>query len=298
MIDAAAPEWLRRALAVRPEQRAVEVEGATVRYRAWGPVGAPGLVLVHGGLAHARWWDHIAPLLGRHRVLAPDLTGHGDSTWRDEYDTTQWAREIAAVIRDDGLTRPVVVGHSMGGLPAVTAALDMGDALSGVATIDVRFNDGEWPAREKPSDRFASLEDGIARFAPIASRVGIEVDPAIQRHVAATSLTWDGDAWRWKRADSYGIRRVPLRRLLPDVRVPLAIIRTDHGLVTPEAAIEMQQLIPAPSVVTTVPEAGHNPMLEQPLALVGVLRALLDGWWPTPSSTSGRPSDAGRSNTE
>jgi pimeloyl-ACP methyl ester carboxylesterase len=277
--------WLRRALAVRPEERAVEVEGAAVRYRAWGQAGAPGVVLVHGGLAHGRWWDPIAPLLGGYRVLAPDLTGHGDSDWRDEYDTGQWARELQAVIRDDGLERPVVVGHSMGGLPAVTAAVEARDAFSGVATIDVRFNDGEWQARDKPSERFEALEDGIARFTPIAARDGVEVDPALLRYVAEMSLRRDGDAWRWKRSDNYAINRILLRRLLPDLRVPFAIVRTDHGLVTPEAAREMQQLTPARSVVTTVPEAGHNPMLEQPLALVGVLRALLDGWWSMPGRT-------------
>jgi pimeloyl-ACP methyl ester carboxylesterase len=284
MTDSTGPEWLLRALAVRPDERAVEVEGATVRYRAWGAPDAPGIVLVHGGLAHGRWWDAIAPLLGGYRVVAPDLTGHGDSDWREQYDTEQWAREIAAVIREERLDRPVIVGHSMGGLPAVTAAIQLGDVLTGVATVDVRFNDGEWPAREKLSERFALLEDGIAQFAPIASRDGVEVDAALQRHVAETSLRWDGDAWRWKRSDSYGIHRIPLRRLLPDLRVPFAIVRTDHGLVTPEAATEMQHLTPARTVVTTVPEAGHNPMLEQPLAFVGVLRALLDGWWAMPGS--------------
>jgi pimeloyl-ACP methyl ester carboxylesterase len=255
-------------------------------------MGAPGVVLVHGGLAHARWWDAIAPLLRGYRVLAPDLTGHGDSAWRSHYDTEQWARELAAVIRDDGLERPVVVGHSMGGLPAVTAAVELSDALSGIATVDVRFHDGEWPARDKPSERFATLEDGIAHFAPVASRAGLDVDPALQRHVAETSLRWDGDAWRWKRADSYGIRRIPLRRLLPELRAPLAIMRTDHGVVTPEAAAERQRLTPGRAVVTTVPEAGHNPMLEQPLAFVGVLRALLDGWWSMPGSPSDGSDDA------
>src|SRR6185312_5755900 len=113
------------------------------------------------------------PLLGAYRVLAPDLTGHGDSDWRSAYDTEQWARELSAVIRDDELERPVVVGHSMGGLPAVTAAVEFGDAFSGVATVDVRFHDGEWPGREKPSARFATIEDGVAQFAPVASRRGI-----------------------------------------------------------------------------------------------------------------------------
>jgi pimeloyl-ACP methyl ester carboxylesterase len=282
MTEPIAPAWLRRALATRPEERSVEVEGACVRYRAWGAVGAPGVVLVHGGLAHGRWWDHVAPLLGGYRVLAPDLTGHGDSDWREVYDTAQWAREIAAVIRDDGLVRPVVIGHSMGGLPAMTTAIELGDALTGVATIDVRFNDGEWPARDKRSERFASVSEGVARFAPVAYQTGLEVDAALQRHVAETSLRWDHDAWRWKRADRYGIHRVPLRHLLPQLHAPLAIVRTDHGLVTPEAAAEMQRLTPACSIVTSVPEAGHNPMLEQPLAFVGVLRALLDGWWAMP----------------
>jgi pimeloyl-ACP methyl ester carboxylesterase len=282
MTESAGPTWLRRALAVQPEEKSVDVEGARVRYRAWGAPGAPGVVLVHGGLAHARWWDHIAPHLHGYRVLAPDLTGHGDSEWREGYDTTQWARELAEVIRDDALERPVIVGHSMGGLPAVTAAVHLGDALTGVATIDVRFNDGEWPGRDKPSDRFASVAEGVARFAPIAAQSGVEVDAALQRYVAKTSLRWDHDAWRWKRADSYGIQRTPLRELLPQLQVPLAIVRTDHGLVTPGAAVEMQQLTPARSVVTSVPEAGHNPMLEQPLAFVGVLRALLDGWWSMP----------------
>jgi pimeloyl-ACP methyl ester carboxylesterase len=298
MTESTGPEWLRRALDTTPEERAVEVEGATVRYRAWGRRGDPGVVLVHGGLAHARWWDAVAPLLPGYRVVAPDLTGHGDSGWRDDYDTDQWAREIAAVIRDDGLLRPVIVGHSMGGLPAVTAGVHLGDALTGVATVDVRFNDGEWPARHKASERFATVDEGVARFAPIAATASISVEPALQRHVAETSLRWDEDAWRWKRADSYGIRRTRLRALLPDLRVPLAIVRTDQGLVTPDAAAEMQELSPARSVVTTVPEAGHNPMLEQPLAFVGVLRALLDGWWSMPGSTTERQGDARRSTTE
>jgi pimeloyl-ACP methyl ester carboxylesterase len=288
------PAWLRRALAERPEEKFVDVEGARVRYRAWGEAGAPGVVLVHGGLAHARWWDHIAPQLSGYRVLAPDLTGHGDSEWRAGYDTTQWARELAAVIRDDVLTSPVIVGHSMGGLPAVATAIALGADITGVATVDVRFNDGEWPAREKTSERFATVEEGIANFAPISSQPDLEVEATLHRHVAKASLRWDHDAWRWKRADSYGIHRIPLRQLLPQLDAPLAIIRTDHGLVTPEAASEMQRLTPARSVVTSVPEAGHNPMLEQPLAFVGVLRALLDGWWAMPADISQRPESSRR----
>ena len=55
--------------------------------------------------AHSGWWDHIAPFLSRtHRVIAPDLSGHGDSDCRDAYDLDIWAQELLAV--------PAAAGHS------------------------------------------------------------------------------------------------------------------------------------------------------------------------------------------
>ena len=80
--DQQVPDWFARAIAQAPEHRDVVVAGARVAYRAWGPAGAPGVVLVHGGAAHSGWWDHVAPLLTGHRVVALDLTGHGDSDRR------------------------------------------------------------------------------------------------------------------------------------------------------------------------------------------------------------------------
>ena len=74
-----APEWFQRALAVPFEDRTVTVEGAAIHYLAWGRPGAPGLVFVHGGGAHAHWWTHVAArYASRFRVAALDLSGHGD----------------------------------------------------------------------------------------------------------------------------------------------------------------------------------------------------------------------------
>ena len=85
----AVPAWFTRALASAPERRDVGVDGGRVHYRAWGEPGRPGLVLVHGGAAHSGWWDHVAPLLGTHRVVAPDLSGHGDSGRREGHGLQQ-----------------------------------------------------------------------------------------------------------------------------------------------------------------------------------------------------------------
>lgn len=98
----APPDWFIAALGTPVEQRTVTVDGVPIAYRGWGKPGPDGIVLVHGGGAHSRWWDHIAPLLaGERRVAAIDLSGHGDSGRRQCYGLDDWAREVLAVAEDD-----------------------------------------------------------------------------------------------------------------------------------------------------------------------------------------------------
>jgi len=60
---AGTPTWFTAALAAAAEDRAITVEGTSIAYRAWGDPADRTIALVHGGAAHSRWWDHIAPLL-------------------------------------------------------------------------------------------------------------------------------------------------------------------------------------------------------------------------------------------
>ena len=100
-------------------------------------------MLVHGGAAHARWWDHIAPLLAHdRRVVALDLSGHGDSGRRERYSLDGWAHEVLAVARAAGITDPpIIVGHSMGGFVALRAAGLFGADLEGIVVIDSPVQD-------------------------------------------------------------------------------------------------------------------------------------------------------------
>ena len=141
--DAALPDWFTAALATEPERARIDVEGTPVAYRAWGQPGGPGIVLVHGGAAHSRWWDHIAPLMtaGR-RVAALDLSGHGDSGRRETYSLDMWAREVLAVAAAAGITAPpIVIGHSMGGFVTLRLASLYGSRIAGAVIIDSPIRD-------------------------------------------------------------------------------------------------------------------------------------------------------------
>src|SRR5690606_17039089 len=65
-----------------PQSRFFHSRGLRLHYLDWGNAGAPVLILVHGGLEHARVWDQLARQLSADwQVVVPDLRGHGDSDW-------------------------------------------------------------------------------------------------------------------------------------------------------------------------------------------------------------------------
>jgi pimeloyl-ACP methyl ester carboxylesterase len=283
------PGWLARALARAPEHGEVTVDGTAIHYRRWGRPGLPGLILVHGGAAHSGWWDHIAPQLTSHAVVALDLSGHGDSGRRETYGLESWAREVAAVADATGLARPVVVGHSLGGWVSVTAGVEHGDRLAGVAVIDSPLNDqppeeARLNERRRPTRVYPTAEEAIDRFRTLPPQEVLL--PGVKEHVARQSLRPVEGGWTWK-FDPFmrgAGRRLLLRDLLPDLRCPVALFRCENGLVSPEMAAEMAGLVEGPMPVVDLPDAGHHPMLDQPLALVTALRTLL-AFWPSPPGT-------------
>lgn len=278
---AAVPDWFVQALAAAPEHRDVEVEEARVHYRAWGDPSLPGLVLIHGGAAHSGWWDHIAPQLHSHRVVAVDLTGHGDSEHRDGYDMKVWAREVVAVAAAEGLGRPVVLGHSLGGWVALTVGVEHPDTVAAVAVIDSPIDrqppeDEKLRNRQRPHRPYANADEAVARFRTVPAQDVLL--PYVRDHVARGSLRHDSDGWRWKFDPRFWGTRPLLTQLLPQLQTPVALFRCEKGLVSRAMATEMAALVAGRLPVVDVPDAGHHPMLDRPLSLVTGVRTLLAVW--------------------
>jgi pimeloyl-ACP methyl ester carboxylesterase len=274
--------WFDRAVAVTPSAGAISVDGARIAYRMWGEGDGRNVVLVHGSAAHSRWWDHLAPWLAENRrVLALDLSGHGDSDRRDTYHRAQWAAEVMAATRLVGPS-PIVVGHSLGGFVTLEAAAAHGGELGGAVVVDspVKRNLDEtaplrarasrphrvYPSRAALVDRFKSLP----QLHPVA--------PYLERHVGWNSVRPNGSGYSW-HFDPSIFRNTPM--LLDDVRpaaCPIAVVRAEHGSLDREMSRMLVDRLGPEAFTLDIPDCGHSLMLEQPIALLSAISALIAVW--------------------
>ncbi len=281
------PQWFQRAQSTPYKEGVTEVDGVPIRYLEWGEQRQPGLVLIHGGAAHAHWWTFLAPMFAEDwHVVALDLSGHGDSGRRTEYSHEAWAAEVLAVMdaaRFPG--PPVLVGHSLGGLVTIQTASDHGDRLAGAVIVDTPVRRPDPESEEGARGRafrspgtYPDLETALSHFRLIPPQPSEH--QYIIDHIARHSLHETPDGWTWKfdpRLFKHAL--ISLRDQLATVKCRVALFRGEYSVTVPEdTAAYMYELMDRNAPVVTIPDAHHHLILDQPLAFVAALRTLLADW--------------------
>lgn len=298
-VTAAYPDWFAQALSVPREQGEVDVDGAAIRYYRWGDPSLPGVVFTHGFMAHARCWAFIAPLLERFCCVALDLSGMGDSGWREHYDVAGRAEEPLAVAEAAGLLRdgrkPALVCHSYGGSVGMTAVEMQPDSWSQLIVCDMTMLAPGEPSqfedyRERRAARGVRPHKVHASYADAAARFRLAPEQPcdnvyLMQYMAFHSLMLTEVGWCWKfdprimgpddgRDPTWWESIVP--RFL-DIAIPTSLVVGDLSeMLSPGAEAYIRERRPALPIVK-VPAARHHVMLDQPLALLTALDALLQG---------------------
>jgi pimeloyl-ACP methyl ester carboxylesterase len=286
----AGPAWFEQAIATPAESAWVDVEGARIHYLRWGDRKRPGLLLAHGNAAHAQWWSFIAPFLARdYNVAALDFSGMGESAKRPRYAMELFVEEELAVAGDAGMfdheEPPVIVAHSFGGFATMLAGALHGERLAGTVIVDSPVNPpdrpGGPPRRElRPHRIYASLTDALARFR-LAPEQPCENDYIVD-FIARRSLKEVEGGWTWKFDPALWASRFTIgdtAERLRSTKCRIAIMRGEMSvLMPPEVGAYMFSLLGHAAPVIEIPQARHHVMLDQPLAFVAALRALLADW--------------------
>ena len=112
-------------------------DGVPIRYDAAGK-GDPALVFVHCGGCNRGFWDGpMAYFAAKHRVVALDLAGHGQSGGgRKDWTMAAFGQDVVSVVEALGLKRVVLIGHSLGGPAVLEAARLMPGRVTGLVLVD------------------------------------------------------------------------------------------------------------------------------------------------------------------
>jgi pimeloyl-ACP methyl ester carboxylesterase len=268
------------------ERRVVEIAGLRTRY--WVGGEGPPLVLVHGLGGAAVNFTDVAPLLAsRHRVLIPDLPGHGGTEPLPELvSLSGLAGHVAAVADYEDMSPAAVLGYSMGGPVALRLAVDRPDAVAtlvlvapaGIVSTTRRAE--IWltaiaalrPARQVARFRFLLARRPNLRL-PIFGYWGAE-EP---RTLSPESVVGFLEA-QPEHADVDGAARALLhddpRPDLGRVTCPTAVVwgARDH-LIPLEDGFEYARRLRCP--IRVLPAAGHLLVGECPEELAAVVEDLL-----------------------
>jgi pimeloyl-ACP methyl ester carboxylesterase len=249
------------------------LDSTRIHYRGHGK-GAEALVLIHGWTCNLdNWRDQIPDLAKRSRVIAIDLPGHGRSDKPQvTYSMDLFARAVDAVLRDAGVPRAVLVGHSMGTPVARQFYRKYPERTLGLVAVDgplQPFFDQQRMDGLLASLRSADYQNfGAGMLASMASPATTEeMKQRIRasflntpQHVVVSAMEGLADSTIWG----------------PDqIRVPVLLIAAGSRSYPPD--IEQRSRAIAPQLAFQMWEGvGHFVMMEQPKRFNDAVIAYLD----------------------
>jgi pimeloyl-ACP methyl ester carboxylesterase len=250
----------------------------------WGTPGRPALCFLHGGAAHAHWFDEVtAPFEDRFHLISLDQRGHGQSDWPDApaYGTEDFTGDLVPVMDALGWRHMVVIGHSMGGHNAMAFAAWYPERVRGLVIVDARpvipddrlvlmHRRGQRPLRRHPT------REAAVRAFRLLPRETI-ADPALLEHMAREGVVERDGGWVYRFDPTANAARKPIDAwtLLDRIMAPTLIARAELSPVLPrEQAARLAASIPR-STLVEIPGAYHHLTLDAPQAFARVLEEFL-----------------------
>ena len=271
-------------------ERDVFVRDLKLHYQEWGNADAPAVVMVHGFGVSGHMFDEFAERMQDHyHLLAIDQRGHGDSDWSPDgdYSREAFVQDLEGFRESLGLERFVLVGHSMGGLNAVSYSNTYPQRVRALVLVDV----GPESAKEGVDNivRFTRGPDELEfeEFVELAHRFNQRrtMENIRERMRHRLKLAESGK-WTWKFDKRFRDKESGLKigselsndqswQLFRDVRVPTLLVRgAESDVLSAETAERATREMDRARLVT-VPAAGHSVPGDNPDEFTAAVREFL-----------------------
>lgn len=248
-------------------------DGVRIAYEVTGE-GEPTLVFVHGWCCDRSYWQaQVQHFSQRHRVMAIDLAGHGESGQnRAEWTIQAFAADVIAVLEQLDVATAVLIGHSLGGPIVLEAGIRAPDRALGVIGVEAFFDDWALIDPELFRGNFVETTTAFVKsmFLPESERGLIE---RIASDMASGSSTVGIGALegirKWANDD--------LDRAFQEIRTSVRMIQRER---TPDLLTQVRGH--APSLISfdiaVMQGVGHFVMIEQPHTFNRLLEGFVNGF--------------------
>jgi pimeloyl-ACP methyl ester carboxylesterase len=254
-------------------ERDVMVRDIKLHYQEWGDPANPVILMLHGFGVSGHMFDEFAGRMEQdYHLIALDQRGHGDSDWSSEgdYSRDAFVADLESFQQILGLDRFVLMGHSMGGLNAVSYTVRNPSRVSALILVDV----GPEAAKEGVDNimRFTRGPDELEfeefvemahRFNPRRTMENIRERMRHRlRQLPTGKWTWKFDK-RFREQDSKlrvgsELSNDEMWQLYRAVQVPALLVRgAESDVLTPEVAERVAREMPRARLVV-VSGAGHS----------------------------------------
>lgn len=281
-----APDWFLKAVAMPATSYFVESRGTSLHYRCWNEndTSKPDLLFVHGYKGNSRWWDFIAPFFtDRFRVTAMDLSGMGESGNRPFYSAASFSEDVIEIL---GTRRSpaTLIGHSYGGSRVLRVCAERPDLVSRAIVLDTRilYPDVDRSSVVQQMGRgraYATYTEARSRYRLVPEQP--MALPYLVEHIAFHSLVKGTAGWQWRFDPALPtagteVNEADAETMLSRVHTSVDFVYGEMSpLVEPWRVARIVASLRNCTGAIAIPECHHHMMLDQPLAIIALLRALL-----------------------
>ena len=249
----------------KPTKKTIKAEDGTPIVCEVRGKGDTALVFIHGWCGdHEYWKNQVDEFAPNYRIVALDQAGHGESGKdRKEWKVSDLARDVETVVKQLGLKRVILVGHSMGGPVALMAAKRMPGTVVAVIGVDTLQN-ADYKMPEDTAKQFLQMFEtnfGATVGGMFGSMLNAQVDPELKKWLGNKAAAQD-------QKMAVGLMRdmLPLDTptLFKEAKVPVRCINSAGGYQfhrPTDAEINKKY---CDFNVVTIADVGHYPMLEKP----------------------------------
>jgi pimeloyl-ACP methyl ester carboxylesterase len=258
---------------------AVSADGVSIAYEVLGE-GEPALVFVHGWAGYRReWTSQMTHFADGYRVVAIDLAGYGESgDARRQWTMGAFGEDVAAVVKQLGIARAVLIGHSMGTPVILEAARRLPEEVVGLVPVDMLQDVERQHSNEQIEERVAGSLALVANPSreSLSEAYGPRVDAAFVDEYFQYCTNSSQRGWEESLREVLVWMTNEQRSVLREIEAPVYSINSDR---TPTNLALARRYL-ASFDARIIEGVGHSVHLEAPDEFNSALEEVLAEWSP------------------